>query len=482
MLAGARQGEQRTVSIAFDGTGARDVGLGYIREAPLWKTTYRFVTAEGQDGKPSTTFLQGWAIVENQTEADWDGVELALVSGRPISFRMDLDKPFYIPRPLVESERYANVGPVVYGRDLNRREELKAILSNSADGIAPVAAPTGAPARFRASGGNALGLNFEASGYAPSDRFGVSSDYESAGVAVSGGESIKPLVAAADAGELFEYRIGKPVTLPRQSSAMLPIVGAEIEAEKVAVYNPTVLAKHPLTGYRLKNTTDLHLMQGPVTVFAGGGYAGDSRITDVPPGEEQLLTYAVDLDVEVAIDTKGGPQTLEKVVIKEGNLIATRSRRETAEYTIKNSDTDAVKILIERPLRGGWKLVTPAEPTEKTRDRYRFAVDAAGDETTEFEVVESRVDRQSVRLASADPFDRQFELYLTAENGVVDDAVKAALTKVVAKKRDARAVTVSLNKTRESRKAVASDQERLRENLRTLNRGTALYDRYFGKG
>ena len=56
-------------------------------------------------------FLQGWAIVENTTEEDWDKVNLTLVSGRPISFRMDLYQPLYVNRPLVEMELYASLRP-----------------------------------------------------------------------------------------------------------------------------------------------------------------------------------------------------------------------------------------------------------------------------------------------------------------------------------------------------------------------------------
>ena len=38
-------------------------------------------------------FFQGWAIVENSSEADWSDIRLSLVSGRPISFTMDLYQP-----------------------------------------------------------------------------------------------------------------------------------------------------------------------------------------------------------------------------------------------------------------------------------------------------------------------------------------------------------------------------------------------------
>ena len=61
----------------------------------MWKTSYRLILAE----KPA---LQGWAIVENQTDNDWTDVQLSLVSGRPISFIQDLYQPLYIPRPWVD--------------------------------------------------------------------------------------------------------------------------------------------------------------------------------------------------------------------------------------------------------------------------------------------------------------------------------------------------------------------------------------------
>ena len=59
---------------------------------------------------------------------------------------------------------------------------------------------------------------------------------------------------------------------------MLPIVNARAKGEKVSIYNPSTHAKHPLSGLQFTNTTDLHLMQGPITVFDAGAYAGDAKI------------------------------------------------------------------------------------------------------------------------------------------------------------------------------------------------------------
>ncbi len=87
VLALNHDSQKKAVSLHFAGEGKRKVQVGYVVEAPIWKTSYRLVLDGENKGKP---YLQGWAIIENPTDEDWAGVRMALVSGRPISFKMDL--------------------------------------------------------------------------------------------------------------------------------------------------------------------------------------------------------------------------------------------------------------------------------------------------------------------------------------------------------------------------------------------------------
>ncbi|HPP53939.1 MAG TPA: hypothetical protein PK777_13380, partial [Thermoguttaceae bacterium] len=112
VLATARDVDKKSVVLRFSGEGKRQGRVGYILETPVWKTSYRLVL---EDGKPA--ILQGWAIVENTTEEDWNEVSLALMSGRPISFQMDLYQPLYVPRPWEKLELYASLRPRVYEQD-----------------------------------------------------------------------------------------------------------------------------------------------------------------------------------------------------------------------------------------------------------------------------------------------------------------------------------------------------------------------------
>ena len=157
-------------------------------------------------------------------------------------------------------------------------------------------------------------------------------------------------------GELFQYDIKDAVTLPRLRSAMLPIINDSVEGKKVSIYNQAVNAMHPLNGIELKNTSKLHLMQGPVTVFDGGVYAGDARIPDLSPGSERLLSYALDLDVEVAPTGDVRPQKLISARIEKGVLTAEYKQTRTQSFTVKNSGHNAKTVLIERTIEPQWKL------------------------------------------------------------------------------------------------------------------------------
>src|SRR5207244_4031330 len=148
----------------------------------------------------------------------------------------------------------------------------------------------------------------------------------------------------------------------------------------ISIYNEGVQAKHPLNGFRLKNSTSLHLLQGPITVFDDGAYAGDARIEDLAPTSERLISYAVDLKTEVEPQSRAGKQELVTVKLKKGTLSVVRKLREERTYNIRNRDQKAKTVLIEHPFRADWKLVEPKESTERTRDVYRFAmkVDSSG--------------------------------------------------------------------------------------------------------
>ena len=217
--------------------------------------------------------------------------------------------------------------------------------------------------------------------------------------AVDLNKGVASVAQAETVGELFRYSIDTPVTLARQKSAMLPIVNGAVKGEKLSIYNSAVHPKHPLNGLKLINSSGLHLMQGPITVFDGGEYAGDAQIEDLRPGTERLLSYALDLGTEVAPEPERSTASLSAVTIVGPSLFETHVIDRTHSYLVKNSGPTAKKLLIEYPLDPKWTLVTPKEPAEKTRDLYRFAVKAEPGKPTHLQVAEQQLDKLEFILA-----------------------------------------------------------------------------------
>ena len=139
-------------------------------------------------------------------------------------------------------------------------------------------------------------------------------------------------------------------------------------------------------------------MQGPITVFDGGVYAGDAKIEDLPPGSQRLISYGLDLDTEVAPQGKAQPEEFLSVRLLKGTMITARKFTRSVEYTVKNSGKKAKTVLVEYPIDPNWTLVKPKEPAEKTRDLYRFAVEAKPGEPAKLTVEQERIDRQQVAI------------------------------------------------------------------------------------
>lgn len=458
LLGQARDNDQKRVKLDFRGAGKRTVSVGYIQEAPVWKTSYRLVLAEGE-----TPFLQGWAIVENASAQDWQDVQLTLVSGRPISFLMDLYQPLYLSRPIVKAEQHAALRPRVHDQDLTLREKEFEKAAAAMTGRARRAAGEGG-----GMGGGMMGGGFGAGSASGGAAYGMQDPFATPGTAapVEDLDLTKGVVTAAlagEVGELFRYFIQAPVTLQRNESATLPIVNDAVQGEKVSIFNPAVHGKHPLAGFKLTNTTPLHLLQGPITLFDGGEYAGDARIEDLPPGSTRLVSYALDLDTEMAVDPQPVEQTTLAVAIRKGVLHLKHQFTRQVQYTVKNSGQREKDVLIERPIEAGWRLAEPAA-TETTRSLWRLAVSAAPGKPAIVKVREEREAGETAVLAKLSREGLLQMTMLTAASPTITKNLQEALARLRAVEESTAARTAVQGLIA----GLTEEQDRLRKNLQAV--------------
>jgi hypothetical protein len=293
-----------------------------------------------------------------------------------------------------------------------------------------------------------------------------------------GSAGVSTMATATKLGDFFQYAIDKTVSLPRQKSALLPIVNKDVEGIRCSIYNERTQAKFPLLGLKFKNTSGLHLMQGPITVFEGSNYAGDARILDVEPNEERLLSYAVDLGTEVNPVPSSDNGRLTTVKVNKGILYSTTKVRETKTYTIVNRNDAERLVLVEHPVRNEFHLTDDTtKPAETASDVYRFEVKAPAGKTVAQTVTEERIINQQVQLTNSN--DDQMRFFINAT--VVSPKVKEGLGQAIE-------LRATLNKTQREiaelqlqLKTITDDQARLRANLKEMPPTAAAYKRYLDK-
>ncbi len=345
--------------------GDHDLLVGYVAPAPAWRVSYRLLAepaedeAAGQAAAPPreisgacSVLLQGWGLFDNQLDEDLEHVELTLVAGMPVSFRYRLYEPHTPERPLVVDEERTVAAPI----------EFDAMVGG---GGMPMAPPAPAPMMAAAAPGMAEEMARDSFGGAPKMARRVSAQAMESTVSQS--------AAGGERGALFQYRVTNPVSVGRGQSAMAPIVSQRLDGRKELLYNGQKLPKHPVASLRMRNTTDLTLERGPVTVIEIGDYAGEAVLPFTRTGAELIVPYAVELGITVTerqLDTRqiGG------IKMSNGYMLIQEWEIQTRAYQIASTLSKPVDVLIEQPLLTGYTLFETPDHSELVQGNARWSV------------------------------------------------------------------------------------------------------------
>ena len=491
-IARHRAGESTAVRLTFSGEGERQVRIGYVREMPVWKSSYRLVI-----GADSGADLQGWAILDNPTDLDLVDVNVAFVAGQPISFVTELYDPIYVERLHVTPQASAGPAP---------KADVGAL------GVAARAA-------------------LQAPSPAPTAQAGFADAVMESAAPSLAGAGVEAQATGVAGGATFAYQVSDPVSVGRHQSAMIPIVQQRVPAERLSLFDPRVLATNPLAGVRLQNDTGLHLAAGSVTVYDETGFAGTALMADLVPGDERILSFAVDL--EVAVDVTGQSRPEEVVAVSLVNGLLEQSVRQRIDRIVRVAPRtdDERLIVIDLPRSDGYDVVSPTPSPLLTPDSWRFGVvindgstggdgaqgssaeaappeggggDAAADVPVQLrclavtpssegatadepsgdassaagscvlEVVLERVSSQTIALSNIDT--SRIAFYL--ENVELDADTRRTLDEVLALKRELNRLTTAVSDREERIASIHEDQSRIRQNMNSLDRNSSLYRRY----
>ncbi len=458
VLARSRSLDKRSVTIESGG-GASEVAVNYVVPTPIWKSSYRLVF--GPDGTP---LIEGWAIVDNTSGEDWANVDMSLVSGLPVSFISRLYEPRYVSRPVVELAQDRAWRPVVHGGAVDelrdnkenevaqaRRDQAKRKFAGNKREVSEMAALDMGGRAFRQQVASAE----------PHSMVGQEA------MRAPGRSSMSSTVVAAavgaELGELFEYRIDKPVTIRKGESAMLPFLREEIKARRLLIYDQGNASQHPLNAVEMTNETGSTLDGGAITVYDAGSYAGEALMETVKTGDKRLISYAVDLGTRITPAFDSSNKLLSEFHLRRGILTLRRARLETKTFTIHNVDAEAKTVIIEHPARRQYKLVD-MKPAEKTANSYRFEVAVEAGETKKFPITEERIYSEQIAVTNLTPD----QIFSYVSNKTLDEANREKLGQIGDLKRQIADNDKRLQRLDQQLNEMVQDQSRLRSNISTL--------------
>jgi len=291
-------------------------------------------------------------------------------------------------------------------------------------------------------------------------------------------EEEEPEAEAKGVGDLFEYDIKQNVTIGKNQSALVPILQAHVDAEKVTVWNDdSEAARRALW---LTNTSGETLDGGTFNVLESETFAGEGLLEAVHQGERRLISYAADPAVRIKMEEESSDKPVSKVVIIKGMMTTIHEQREKKTYKISNSDVAARQVVIEHPARSGWKLADNLKPEESTPSFHRFKVQVGPKQSADLAVEEYHPKYSQVALTN---LTSDFVAVLTKQQRVTP-AMERVFRRILDQKNGIAGLEAQLNARQHEIEEISNDQARIRENMKAL-KGSAeektLVQRYTGQ-
>jgi len=280
--------------------------------------------------------------------------------------------------------------------------------------------------------------------------------------------SAEAAARAQELGDLFEYKLKEPMTIPKNRSALVPIVQSPITVEKVSIWNDQSGLPRPQRALLLTNSSGMTLDGGTFSVIEEETFSGEGLFDAIRPDEKRLIGYATDLALNVSSNLGSDRQQVSRVRVSRGIMIQENEIRERKTYTVRNSDTTPRVVVIEHPARAGYELRSEPRPYESTGAWMRFRLSVASKQTGSLVVEEARKVEASYALSNLTG--EQVSSFVSQRS--IDKTLEDALRRILAQK----SVVAELDNQKATNdgemEKIFDDQQRLRENLKAL-KGTA---------
>lgn len=176
-------------------------------------------------------------------------------------------------------------------------------------------------------------------------------------------KDVTKVIATSAAGEPIgtsHFESPTPMTVKKQSSAMVSILKGKTKGEVVYLYDPESPrgnVQFAFRAIRLENPTESTLDSGPVTVFGEGKFIGEGISEPIPPHAAAFIPFA--LDRQIVVEQNGGEkEEIEHILAVQRGVFSTEVKQtKTTKLTFHNRLQQKARISIRHTTPQGFTLV-----------------------------------------------------------------------------------------------------------------------------
>ncbi len=457
---------RRPITLWFKGRGTRLVRFAYLLETPLWRMTYRLILPPSEkSATPNKAVLQGMAIVANQTDMNWNNVQLDIRGGEPLSFIKNLYQPLYMWRPIAPAPAGTSLVPQTYSQGaVSGAYSAHAMTIQGSVG----------------GGGGGGGAEFA---YRPAQMRNFNAlrsamALPKSALITAAQKSLNPLQgvnAMASAGVVhpaFDYHV-KHITVPRQQSAVVPILVTPLRTQRFDLFTIGQSSTHPFLAARITNDTHKFLPPGTLTVYTGSIFEGQAELGALPQGQHHVYSYAVDQSLTVRFKHFSQHTSLIAASIKQAELSLRNQITVNNLYNVHNTAAHQRTLVARSSIQNNWKILLPTQGVTLHNQQYQYTLKIPPAGKAVLHIRQRQNQTQIVDLSGQDIAGLRSVLQTKGLPKNIVAAIRKAMTLMKVVQRRQNVVTGTAARIMQAQ----SDELRLRQNLQAMKKVSPVYNK-----
>jgi hypothetical protein len=248
---------------------------------------------------------------------------------------------------------------------------------------------------------------------------------------------VAPAAAAASDAPIGEERFTAPglMTVPKATSAMVPILRSETKGEVVYLYDPISArgdARYAFRAVHLVNPTAETLEGGPIAVYGDDHFIGEGMTEQVPPHGTAVVPFALDRQVVVEQQADRSEQLRRILAADRGVVRAEMQDLRMTVLTLQSRLTEPTTVYVVHPIDAQWTPVDEPIAPERIAGALLYPVHLKAGERTTIKLTESRPMERSIQLDAPEATEL-LEAYVATPDA--EPKLKAQLDELLAKHR-----------------------------------------------